>query len=423
MRLVPEVDHSIPSPRDCGAQSDHRDESSSKAPKLLEQVRLVHSPACAAAPPRTRLGFRGVWVTAVVACGAVAPGVAGVLPEGAGSDGRQAAAAPASDGPLPLSKCIEIALEKSRRRPLSQFAVSMAEAQHRQALSGYWPQVKATGGYQRLDEPLNFLFPASSLPIPGQSLTVPGGTMMVTVPANAFAPGFPPTSLQLPVSFPGQTITTAAQAFAIPEQNIKVLDRDVVLGSLDVKWLLFDGGMRRGYREQAAGQVAMMRQEVRRTDLEITDSVKRLYWGAVLARQLHQLGLDTLARMVVTLELTESLYKEGSGKVTKADYLDNDVAVESLRSMVAHLEKNEKMTQAALANTMGLDWTANVRPAAEEIPFGRGYFTTTRKWRRINRVGEPWHLRSDPKWGDMKISPALAQCCRVARCWARCARA
>ena len=60
----------------------------------------------------------------------------------------------------------------------------------------------------------------------------------------------------------------------------------------------------------------MMKQECRRTDLEITNSVKRLYYGAVLAIQLHQLGKDTLARMETTLDLTETMYKEGSGKVT-----------------------------------------------------------------------------------------------------------
>ena len=76
---------------------------------------------------------------------------------------------------------------------------------------------------------------------------------------------------------------------------------------------------------------------MRRTDLEITDSVVRLYYGAVLARQLHQVGKDTLARMGVTLELTESLYKNGAGKVNKTDYLDNVVMVETIRSTVASL--------------------------------------------------------------------------------------
>jgi outer membrane protein TolC len=122
-------------------------------------------------------------------------------------------------------------------------------------------------------------------------------------------------------------------------------------------------------REQSDGWLEMMRTEARRTDLEIADSVTRFYWGAVLARQLHQLGSDTLARMEMTLRLTESVYKEGAGKVTKADYLDNQVMVESLRAMVAQLEKNEVMSQAALANAIGLPWTASVEPSSQEIPF------------------------------------------------------
>ena len=205
--------------------------------------------------------------------------------------------------------------------------------------------------------------------IPPQSLSLPAGTAVVTIPAGALAPGFPPSPIQMPVSFPAQTINTPAQSLPIPEQNIKMLEKDLVLGVVDLKWLLYDGGMRKGWRQQSGGLLEMMRKEVRRTDLEIAHGIRRYYWGAVLARQLHQLGQDTLARMEVTLRLTESLYKEGSGTVTKADYLDNEVMVESVRSMVAHLEKNEKMAQAALANTMGLAWDASVQPAAAEVPF------------------------------------------------------
>jgi len=97
-----------------------------------------------------------------------------------------------------------------------------------------------------------------------------------------------------------------------------------------------------------------------------------MYWGAVLARQLHQLGRDTLARMDSTLRLTETMYKEGAGKVTRSDYLDNDVMVRTLQSLVAELEKNEIMSQAALANTMGLEWNASVQPSSQEIPFAPG---------------------------------------------------
>jgi outer membrane protein TolC len=280
----------------------------------------------------------------------------------------------AADGPgappaLSLDQCLETALQKNHGRPISKFAIVLAEAQHRQALAGYWPQVGAKAGYQRLSDPVNFIFPAESMQIPAQSVNVPGGTMVVTIPANAFAPGFPSSAIQMPVNFPGQTYKTGAQVFSVPQQDVKVLDRNLASGELDMTWLLWDGGMRKGLREQSAANVAIMREEARRTDLEIADSVTRMYWGAVLARQLQQLGRDTLARMDSTLRLTETMYKAGAGKVTRSDYLDNDVMVRTLQSLVAELEKNELMSQAALANTMGLDWNASIQPSAQEIPF------------------------------------------------------
>ena len=270
---------------------------------------------------------------------------------------------------LSLQDCLRLAMENNRRRPASRFAVAMAEAQHRQALAGYWPQVTAKAGYFRLDEAPNFIFPASTMVVPAQTVTVPAGTAMVTIPAEAFAPGFPPAPIQMPVAFPGQSITTAAQVFPIPQQNVKLLNPDNFTVSGNLTWLLWDGGMRKGYREQALGGVQAAQAEVRRTDLELTDSVVRIYYGAVLARQLHQVGKDTLARMEVTLELTESMYKNGAGKVNKTDYLDNEVMVETIRSMVAELARNEAAAEAALAYTMGLSWTATVHPAEEEVPY------------------------------------------------------
>ncbi|PTN38532.1 TolC family protein [Desulfonatronum sp. SC1] len=241
-----------------------------------------------------------------------------------------------------LETCLEAALENNRRRPASRYAVEMAEAQHRQALAGYWPQISLQGGYQLLDQDPNYIFPAYNFTLPM------GGTIPITIPGVGTVP---------------------TNAITIPEQDIKLMDKESFRASVQGSWLLYDGGMRKGLREQTEGLVDMMQQEVRRTDLEIMDSVKRLYHGAVLAAQLHQVGKDTLARMEATLNLTETMYKEGSGTVKKTDWLGNKVMVESLRSMVASLEKNELMAQAALANTMGLPWHASVRPVDQEMPF------------------------------------------------------
>jgi outer membrane protein TolC len=260
-------------------------------------------------------------------------------------------------------------MEKNHSRPASQFAVAIAEAQHRQALAGYWPQVNAKGGVDHLSDAPNFMYPASTMYIPAQSVTVPGGTASVTIPANAFGPGFPPVAVLMPVAFPGQTVSTSIQMFPIPAQNVKLMNPTTESVSGDFKWLLEDGGMRRGYREQSLGAIDVARAEAHRTDLELTENVIRLYYGAVLARQLLQLGDDTLERMEATLQMTESLYKDGTGTVNKTDYLDTKVVTETVRSMVAPLDANQKSADAALAYTIGLSWQSSVIPKDETVPF------------------------------------------------------
>ncbi len=280
----------------------------------------------------------------------------------------QGAPAP-SEQTLGLKECLRIAMERNHSRPASKFAVAIAEAQHRQALAGYWPQITARAGVEQMEHPPNFVFPASEMGLPSQTITTQPGTATVTIPANAFGPGFPPVAVQMPVTFPGQTITTPVQIFPVPAQNVKLMDPRTESLSGEMKWLLWDGGMRRGYVEQAKAGEEVARTEARRTDLDVTENVTRIYYGALLARQLHLLGTDTLERMEITLKITESLYKEGSGTVTKADYLDNKVMVETIRSLVATLAENEISAEAALAFTMGLAWDASVTPADEEIPY------------------------------------------------------
>lgn len=266
---------------------------------------------------------------------------------------------------MSLDDCIRMAMDNNHRRPASKYAVAMAEAQRRQALSGYWPQIGLKGGYLRFDEEPNFIFPTAPVGVPAQTVSVPPGSMTVTVPAGVIGP----KPVRVPVTFPGQSISSPAQQIPIPEQDIKLMDEDSYFASLQGLWLVYDGGMRKGYRDATAGLVDIAREEARRTDLEIVDAVRRFYHGAVLTRQLVRLGHDTLARMDATLSLTEALYKGGGGKVMKTDYLDNKVMVESIRAMVALLEKNQIMAQAALAWTMGLTWEETVEPLDTEIPY------------------------------------------------------
>lgn len=263
---------------------------------------------------------------------------------------------PANVPGLTLDECLSEAMANNRRRAVSKYAVALAEAQHRQALAAYWPQISLGSALERRNVNPNFVFPSRDIPVPAQSVSIPmGGSIPITIPGVGTVNS---SSIEIP-----------AQTIMVPVQEVDLSDRDSARAAVSAAWLLYDGGMRSGLREQGQAVTDLMKQQARRTDLEIVDSVKRLYYAAVLARQLHQVGQETIARMEATLELTESLYKQGGGKVKKTDFLDAKIMVESLRSMVALLERNEEMSRSALANTMGRPWNVVVFPSAKEIPF------------------------------------------------------
>ncbi|HEX9023794.1 MAG TPA: TolC family protein [Geobacteraceae bacterium] len=242
---------------------------------------------------------------------------------------------------LTLEECLEIAGRNNHLRGASRFSIEIAEAQHRQALSGYWPEVGAKAAYTVMDHDPNFIFPA-------RSITMPQGTqLIVQTPAG-----------QMPIS-----------TLPIPEQNVKLMDRRNFYTTLSIDIPVYTGGRVTSIVRQTAQGMRAAKEEARRTDLQITYDVTRYYYGAVLARALLGIGRDTLARMEVTLELTEKLYTQGSGKVKKTDYLRNKTVVEWLRSAVSALEANEQMARAALTNAMGISWEAPAEPAEREIPF------------------------------------------------------
>ena len=237
--------------------------------------------------------------------------------------------------PLTLSQCIELALEQNRKRHISRFAVETAEYQHKQALSSFWPQITAETALSQQDEDVNFIFPSN------------------TISYNINIPGFG--------TFPGQT--------EVPEQNVTVMDRKSITSSLNMTYPIFTGGLRSNAVKAAKSNIQAAKQALRRTELELVRDVQRMYYGAVLARRLSDIGEETLVRLHTTTDLTERLFKGGSGSVTKLDYLRSKVVLESARSIVERLISNVELAHAALGNTMGLRWDESVILAEKEIPF------------------------------------------------------
>jgi outer membrane protein TolC len=240
--------------------------------------------------------------------------------------------------PLTLSQCIEIALEQNQKQRISKLAVETAQYQYRQALSSFWPQVTVDIAYNRQDEDVNFIFPESTYSY----------------------------DLTLPPSMGGATLNGQAH---LTEKEIRLMDQERFISTLNLTYPLFTGGLRSNTVKAAKSNRKAAEHALRRTEMELVRDVRRIYYGAVLARRLADIAQETLIRLETTADLTERLYREGSGKVTKLDYLRIAVIMESARSIAERLKSNVALSKAALGNTMGLAWDAAPTLAETSIPF------------------------------------------------------
>jgi outer membrane protein TolC len=178
-----------------------------------------------------------------------------------------------------LPQAIDVALENNRLRSISQQALTTAEAQYQQAASSYWPSVSLNLGFQRRDEEATFEYPQQTFDI---------------------APGMlPPTT--------------------IPAQEISLLGRDTKLYSLDITYPLYTGGKRESLVDQAKIGVDLASQEIRRTNLQVVQDVKRYFYAALYTQQLTDLAEDISLSFEVLRDITQAFYEGGSHSVDKLD--------------------------------------------------------------------------------------------------------
>jgi outer membrane protein len=268
---------------------------------------------------------------------------------------------------LSLQECIDIALEKDRRTSVSRAGIEIAEAQYRQARSSYYPDIAVRSALVRMDQDPLFIFPEET------SLYSIADVLPTVIEANV----------------------------TIPDKKVKLLDKLHFTTFADFTLPLYTGGLRRGIVQQASAGIDAAREQARRTDLEIVFDVKRMYYGTVLARDLTRIGQEALDRLEVTLELTESLYQRGSGKVKKTDFLKSKVMVESVRSLVHAVRARSSMAGSALVYRMGLPWETVVHPTESEVPY---IPLTTDLEDLVSGT-----LRFNPDWGRLRAGLKAAE--------------
>jgi len=271
---------------------------------------------------------------------------------------------------LTLEQCIDMAFKNNKLRKASQASREMAEAQYKQALSAYWPQLNLSATATRMDEPFNFIFPGTSM---SSSMGDMSNSLAESIASTQLAKQGITPSIGLAAYNAALSAATAQaqqqlQTTKMPDQHVKLMDRDSLYTSLEMIYPLYTGGKRSAIAAQAKGGISIAKEGSRRTDLQVINDVKRFYYASILAKNLLKTGKETLERFEMTRDLTENLYKNGAGKVKKTDYLRTQVVVASLRSVLENLNANEVLARSALVNAMGLGWQSEVEPAEDEIP-------------------------------------------------------
>lgn len=237
---------------------------------------------------------------------------------------------------LSLDDAIRIALENNRNLKISQTALQIADAQYHQALSARYPQLTASASAMRMDEDPSFLMKGT--------FTLP------TDLASMLTQGHPEYIQPIPLNM-----------------DVKQMDRDLSVLRLDMMYPLYTGGKIDAIIKQATLNKSIQSEEARRSEAEVIYDVKRYYYGAMLAQQLGKETQDTLERMTMVKDLTETFYQGGSLKVKKTDYLRTLTTVNMIASMSEEMHSNTELAKSALVNAIGLPWNSTVELSQNEF--------------------------------------------------------
>ncbi len=236
---------------------------------------------------------------------------------------------------LNLQQCIELALENNNSRTSFNYSEKIAQSKLKQAKSGHYPSLDLGATFYRMDEDPNYVIPDSRIQIPSLDL----GTLVLP-----------------PMIFP------------VPEQNIKLADKQNFQTDINLVLPLFTGGKISSFIEQAQAGLEIAKLESRDNDQQIIFQIKKLFYAALLTIKLQEIAEEAYERFRTTLKFTESAYQNGGSRVTKTDYLKSKTITETVKSFLIQISGERKNAFAALTFTMGLDWKTEVQISEIDFP-------------------------------------------------------
>jgi outer membrane protein len=262
---------------------------------------------------------------------------------------------------LTLSDAVRIALENNVQQRISLQAAAIAESQYQEALSAHWPTINLQASAMRMDQDPTFTFPA--------------------------------TSFTIPTGFGALPVT-------VPEQKVKLMDRDTATASLQMMLPLYTGGKITSIVNQASLGKEIAKEEYQRSTLQVVRDVKRYYYAVKLTQSLAGLAHDTVETLETTRDLTKSMYESGSETINKLDYLKTEMAVNYAKSLETEFSAKEKSATAALVHAMGVPWNTAIKITEDEFP------KTNRQPALENLIAEAQQF--NPDMGIIKLAVKVA---------------
>lgn len=200
---------------------------------------------------------------------------------------------------LDLEKAIQIALEKNTEIKVAKLEIDKSEEKLREARSGLFPNIDASGQYQRyIEKPVIFMPPGS-----------PFGEVLEIGSNNSY------------------------------------------LGTIGASIPIFSLGLYNGIGV-ASKSVELNSENLRFTEVATINNVKRLFYSVLLAREFKDVINQSLQNSLDQLENVKRLNEQGVA--SDYDLLRAEVQVENLRPQVIQAENNYEISKENLKVLIGL---------------------------------------------------------------------
>jgi outer membrane protein len=212
--------------------------------------------------------------------------------------------------PLSLQDAIQIGLDNSKSLKISDLNVDIAQEKSSQINASRWANLSFKGGYTRLSTVPNFIF---------------------NIPANFFAPGFPPG----PIS-------------TVLNQNVY----DYYNLQLQLQQPIFTGLQLENSAKAAEKTAEATTYDARADKSNLKVQIATSYWSLYQAFQSEQFMQENLDR-------TNSHYKQAQdmlnqGMLTQSDVLSAKVQVSNAQLMLLDAQNNLRLAAVALNNVLGV---------------------------------------------------------------------